>query len=281
MIRACSSRLLMFVFLCLCSCQCCPPRAFPVPTLQHVEVFVFTYLLLALAFLLTYYAILTIGNALSSMIRFIPFNVNLNLLTKCRCKKNLTKPIELVYSFFTVAMFLEESASVVYFVLDTLLLDVICYDSLLLVIKVNLMLFQISTQSAMFIVLHHKIIFQPIFCNFELTAFWIFSLVIMMSSDVHPNPGPAITNQNFHSGFLSFCNWNLNTLSKDNFYRISLLEAHNTLFKYDIISLCETSLSDEITVPENALPGYMYHPLNNPSGERNGGVGIFYKESLP
>ena len=103
----------------------------------------------------------------------------------------------------------------------------------------------------------------------------------MMSSDVHPNPGPSSVDQNFSSGFLSFCNWNLNTLSKDNFYRISLLEAHNTIYKYDIISLCETSLSADITVPENALPGYLYHPLNNPTGEKNGGVGIFYKDSLP
>ena len=102
-----------------------------------------------------------------------------------------------------------------------------------------------------------------------------------MSSDVHPNPGPPSVNKNFSSGFLSFCNWNLNTLSKDDFYRISLLEAHNTIFKYDIISLCETSLNDDITVPENALPGYIYHPLNNPDGSKNGGVGIFYKDSLP
>ena len=83
------------------------------------------------------------------------------------------------------------------------------------------------------------------------------------------------------SGFFSFCNWNLNTLSKDNFNRVSLLEAHNAIFKYDIISLCETSLNDDISVPDNALPGYKFHPLNNPDGSRNGGVGIFFKDTLP
>ena len=60
-----------------------------------------------------------------------------------------------------------------------------------------------------------------------------------------------------------------------------MLEAHNTIFKYDIISLCETSLNDDISVPENALPGYIYYPHNNPDGTKNGGVGIFYKDSLP
>ena len=29
------------------------------------------------------------------------------------------------------------------------------------------------------------------------------------------------------------------------------------------------------------LPGYIYHPCNHPSGEKKGGVGIFYKDTLP
>ena len=33
----------------------------------------------------------------------------------------------------------------------------------------------------------------------------------------------------------------LNSLTKDKFIRLNLLEAHNSLFNYDIISLCETS----------------------------------------
>ena len=33
----------------------------------------------------------------------------------------------------------------------------------------------------------------------------------------------------------------LNSLTKDNFSRLNLLEAHNSLFNYDIISLCETT----------------------------------------
>ena len=119
-------------------------------------------------------------------------------------------------------------------------------------------------------------------CKFsELEALWIFVLLILLSSDVHPNPGPPQQTSEFSNGFLSFCNWNLNTLSKDNFSRVSLLQAHNTIFKYDIISLCETSLNDDIQVPEGLLPGYLYHPLNHPDGVKSGGVGIFYKETLP
>ena len=45
------------------------------------------------------------------------------------------------------------------------------------------------------------------------------------------------------------------------------------------ISLCETSLSDDSPVPDNALPGYKYHA--HTSGEKKSGVGIFYKEDFP
>ena len=109
-------------------------------------------------------------------------------------------------------------------------------------------------------------------------AIWFILLRIYLSEDIHPNPGP---NSEFSSSFLSFCNWNLNSLGKDDFYRISLLEAHNTKFNYDIISLCETSLNDTISVKENSLPGYNFVSLNNPDGSKNGGVGLFYKESIP
>ena len=113
---------------------------------------------------------------------------------------------------------------------------------------------------------------------FEVISIWVCLMRLVVCPDIHPNPGPAHSN-NFTGGFLSFCNWNLNTLSKEDFYRITLLEAHNTQYNYDIISLCETSLDDATTVPD--MPGYKFHSCNHPDGNRSGGVGIFYKESLP
>ena len=115
---------------------------------------------------------------------------------------------------------------------------------------------------------------------YEILAIWFLLLHLVLCPDINPNPGPFHLN-NFSGGFLSFCNWNLNTLSKDEFSRITLLEAHNAEYDYDIISLCETSLSDAVHVPENALPGYKFHSCDHPDGERSGGVGIFYKETLP
>ena len=62
---------------------------------------------------------------------------------------------------------------------------------------------------------------------------------------------------------------------------LSLLHAHNANFCYDIISLCETSLTDNIHIPEELFPNYKYIPCNSPSGKKQGGVGIFYKATLP
>ena len=87
----------------------------------------------------------------------------------------------------------------------------------------------------------------------------------------------ASIHSNFNGGFLSFCNWNLNTLSKDDFYRISLLQVRNVDFNYDIISLCETSLNDTIQVPVNILPGYKFHG-NHHDGNRSGGVDFFIRK---
>ena len=66
------------------------------------------------------------------------------------------------------------------------------------------------------------------------------------------NPG------DFVNSFFTFCNWNLNSLAKDDFYRIELLEAHNSLHNYDFISICETSLKDTVELPEVLMENYTF-----------------------
>ena len=66
---------------------------------------------------------------------------------------------------------------------------------------------------------------------------WLPMVLIILSNDINLNPGPQ-----FHNNFFNFMSWNVNSLAKDNFQRIRLIEAHNSIFNYDMISLCETSL---------------------------------------
>ena len=63
-------------------------------------------------------------------------------------------------------------------------------------------------------------------------------------------------------------------------YALPIIEAHNSFFNYDLISICETSLNDSVELPEPLLNGYIFVPANNPANTRRGGVGIFYKNSL-
>ena len=232
--------------------------------------------------------ILTLANSCTlfcSHCYFVPFNVSLNMLRK-RNKVDFEPLVALlVWSFQAIILFflyLEDPGYLVYLYDNYIALNSLCFRVTLFTIHLNNFIFNLGVDMCqnLFFWNYEKILY-PWCRSHEVKALWIFSLLILLSSDVHPNPGPRQVDSAFSNGFLSFCNWNLNTLSKDNFCRVSLLEAHNTIFKYDIISLCETSLNDETKVPEGILPGYHYHPFNHPDGRKSGGVGIFYKESLP
>ena len=48
-----------------------------------------------------------------------------------------------------------------------------------------------------------------------------------------------------------------------------------------MISICEKSLNDSAVLPESLLNLYTFVPANNPANTRHGGVGLFYKNSLP
>ena len=78
--------------------------------------------------------------------------------------------------------------------------------------------------------------------------------------------------------------WNCNSLAKEDFHRLRLIEAQNSIFNYDLISLCETRLNDQVSLPdpqEYVNNEYTFIPANKPNNTRHGGVGLFYKNSLP
>ena len=82
---------------------------------------------------------------------------------------------------------------------------------------------------------------------------------------------------------------NLNTSNQPGshwicYYRnkgVQLIEAHNSIFNYDFTSLCETSLNESTEIPDPLLNDYTFIPANHPNNVTNGGVGLFYKYSLP
>ena len=120
-------------------------------------------------------------------------------------------------------------------------------------------------------------VFQVFFHSYvNKVSLWLPIFLVMLSNDVHFNPGP-----HFQNNFFNFMTWNANSLAKDNFERVRLIQAHNSIFNYDIISICETSLNDSVELPETLLNDFTFVPANNPSNTRHGGVGLFFKNCLP
>ena len=128
-----------------------------------------------------------------------------------------------------------------------------------------------------------------IFCVMLLIRLLIYASVIVVSSvrfipyKLNLNSRPKtleafnfnsqIDPGDFVNNFFSFCNWNINSLAKDNFYRVRLLGAHNSFHNYDFISICETSLDDTVELPDVMLENDNFVSCNNPSNTRRGGVG--------
>ena len=88
--------------------------------------------------------------------------------------------------------------------------------------------------------------------------------------------------RNFWRSF-SFCFWNLHLVMANNFCKISLLEAYNSQYNFDIICLGETYLNSSYRSDEPALNINEYNLIrsDHPSDTKRGGVAIYYKNYLP
>ena len=51
----------------------------------------------------------------------------------------------------------------------------------------------------------------------------------------------------------SFCHWNLNSLTTQNFKKVNILDAYNTVNKFDIICLSESFFDSSILTKNNNL----------------------------
>ena len=68
-------------------------------------------------------------------------------------------------------------------------------------------------------------------------------LMLLVCGDIELNPGPRKHDTSYN---LSICHWNLNSIAAHNFEKVNLLEACNTVNKFDIICLSETYLDSSI-----------------------------------
>ena len=75
---------------------------------------------------------------------------------------------------------------------------------------------------------------------------WLLLKTVLLSGDVETNPGPDT---------LDFCSWNLNSITSYDFLRVSLIEAYNSVYKYDMIGITETHLDSTFDNDRLSLDG--------------------------
>ena len=78
-----------------------------------------------------------------------------------------------------------------------------------------------------------------------------------------------------------FCTWNLNSIAAHDFLQVSLIEAYNWVFNYDLIGIVENHLDSTVSKDSLAIDGYTFIQDNHPHNVKWGGVGLYIKDSLP
>ena len=101
---------------------------------------------------------------------------------------------------------------------------------------------------------------------------WAVFKINLLSGDIDTNPGPET---------LSFCCWNLNSITAYDFLRVSLNEANNSVYNNDLIGIVETYLDSTVDEDRLALDGYSFFKANHPWSVKRGGIGQYVKNSLP
>ena len=156
-------------------------------------------------------------------VRYLPFNTSLNTLnvsTKAKNNKNLNLILLfllflVIFDYVSVLVLAQEYCSdfdIRYITKKIVVLAKMVYSS-----------FASITLGACYWLTCYGYSIKVCFWQypFETLAIWLILMHLALCPDIHPNPGPTLSNS-FTGGFFSFCNWNLNTLSKEDFYLIIL-----------------------------------------------------------
>ena len=98
------------------------------------------------------------------------------------------------------------------------------------------------------------------------------SLKLILAGDIHPHPGPV-------NNSLKFCHWNLNNILTRNKITISLIEAYNSVFHYDLFAISESLLNKSIEDDEIHIEGFSREIFrsDHPSENKVGGVCLYFK----
>ena len=109
---------------------------------------------------------------------------------------------------------------------------------------------------------------------FQCNIFTDNCFVLLICGDVHPHPGPS------HRNSLKFRHWNLDSIAVNDFIKIPLIEAYNSVYNYDLIALSETYLDSSITNETIRLTGFSKEIFrcDHPDDVKRGGVSVIQRQ---
>ena len=89
---------------------------------------------------------------------------------------------------------------------------------------------------------------------------------LLLSGDIKRSPGPET---------LDFCCWNLNSIGAHDFLRVSLMEAYDSVYNYDLIGLVGTHLDSTIDEERLPLDGYSLHRNDHRHNIKRDGIWLY------
>ena len=113
--------------------------------------------------------------------------------------------------------------------------------------------------------------------NLQFGSSYPLNILLLLSGDIHINPGP-----NVNKG-LKFFHWNLNSICAKNGVKISKIEAHDAIHKFDVIAISESMLDSTIRNDAIRIKGFSPEVFRNdhPSNSKTGGVCLYFRDGLP
>ena len=100
---------------------------------------------------------------------------------------------------------------------------------------------------------------------------------LVIAGDIESNPGPD------RERGLKFFHWNLNSICARSGAKIPLIEAYNSIHRFDVVAISETILNSSVDNDCITIEGLRKDIFrsDHPSNKTIGGVCLYFREGLP
>ena len=122
----------------------------------------------------------------------------------------------------------------------------------------------------------HFLLFINLLDFLNITKHYPLDILLLLGGDIETNPGPQTEKA------LKFFHWNLNSICARGAVKIPLIEAYDSVHKFDLIAISETRLNSTIGNDVTPIdgPSRETHRADHPSDNKIGGVCLYFREGL-